>query len=389
VPQSDPFFRTDRIPLPAAGASLGTQAERSDRYEVHVVETTRTAVERIAAEVAGRTVAIVTDTTVRARHADALAVELRRAGIGVRIAAVPPGERSKQLDCAYRLLDWLAESDLRRRDVVLAVGGGVVCDTAGWVASAYMRGVPYVNVPTTLMAQVDAAIGGKVGVDHGRAKNLVGAFHQPAAVISCLAYLQTLDLRQCRNGLAEVVKKGVIASPALFEFVEREHPAVLARRPDRLATLVRASTAVKCTLVERDPYERDLCRPLNFGHTVGHAVETVTRYRSVLHGEAVSFGMAVAVRIARRRGMLDAGLADRIIGLLAAIGLPVSRDELSAPVRDAELVTALDKVRQIRDGSLRFVLPTALGAVHVRDDVGPDEVCAALDAPVGRRAVGA
>jgi 3-dehydroquinate synthase len=380
---------TDRIALPDPHRPLSASATRVDSYRIHIAGTADAAAELLVAEVGGRDVAMVTDGTVRARHADALAESLRRAGIRVRVAAVPPGERSKQLDTACRLLDWLADSDLRRRDVLLAVGGGVVCDTAGWVASAYMRGVPYINVPTTLMAQVDAAVGGKVGVDHGRGKNLVGAFYQPAAVVSCLAYLQTLDPRQCRNGLAEVVKKGVIASPELFAFVEAEYPALLARRPDPLAVLVRAATAVKCALVERDPYEQDLCRPLNFGHTVGHAVETVTGYRPVLHGEAVAFGMAVAVRIATARGLLARRVADRILSLLTAIGLPVSRHELSAPVSETRLLAALEKVRQVRDGRLRFVLPVDLGEVCIADDVGPDEVCAALAAPADDRAVGA
>ena len=389
MPFPDHLPRSDPIPLPDPSHPLRATAARSDSYQVHIVETAAGAAELVVAEVNGRDVALVTDTTVRVCHADALAGVLRRAGIRVRLAALPPGEGSKQLDTAYRLLDWLVEGDLRRRDVLLAVGGGVVCDTAGWVASAYMRGMPYVNVPTTLMAQVDASIGGKVGVDHGRAKNLVGAFYQPVAVVCCLAYLHTLDLRQCRNGLAEVVKKGVIASPELFGFVEAEYPAVLSRRPDRLAALVRSAAAVKCALVERDPYERELGRPLNFGHTIGHAVETVTGYGPVLHGEAVSLGMAVAVRIALARGLLSTLLADRIVGLLAAIGLPVSRDELGAPVREADLLAAMEKVRQIRDGRLRFVLPMDLGQVCLLDDVGPDEVCAALDAPADDRAVGA
>jgi 3-dehydroquinate synthase len=372
----------DRFPLSVGARPLVASATRADRYRVHVVDVIPAAVDLVAAEVAGRRVALVTDTTVRRLHGDGLAAHLRQRGIDVRVAAIPPGEQSKRLDTAYRLIDWLASGDLRRRDLLLAVGGGVVCDTAGWVASAYMRGLPYLNVPTTLMAQTDAAIGGKVGVDHGEAKNLVGAFYQPVAVVSCLAYLSTLDARQRRNGLAEVVKKGVIASPELFEFVASQYRAVLDLQPDSLETLVRAASAVKCALVDRDPYERDLCRPLNFGHTVGHAVETATGYRPVLHGEAVSFGMAVAVRIARARGLLAPAVADRIVGLLAAIGLPVKRSQLAVPVSEDVLVDALDKVRQIRDGRLRFVLPVDLGAVLICDDVSAAEVCSALDAPV-------
>src|SRR5215467_5541664 len=225
---------------------------------------------------------------------------------------------------ACQLLDWLAQTDTRRRDILLAVGGGVVIDTAGWVASAYMRGLSYINVPTTLLAQVDAAIGGKVAVNHDMAKNLIGAFYAPLAVVSCTDWLSTLGSRQVRSGLAEVIKLAVISSPQLFAFIEQHRESLLDLDASCLRSLVRAASAIKCSLVERDPYEIDLRRTLNFGHSVGHAVETVTGYGPVLHGEAVAYGMVVAIRIARARGVLAPSVAARIVAILRSVGLPVA-----------------------------------------------------------------
>ena len=366
------------LPMSTADAPVQASATRSASYTVKVVDSATQVAFALAHEVRGRRAFLVTDETVLGLHAQALAEALRRGGLKTRLMAFPPGERSKQLGTACQLLDWLAGSDMRRRDVLVPVGGGVVCDTAGWAASVYMRGVPYVNVPTTLMAQVDAAIGGKVGVDHGRAKNLIGAFYQPQAVMTCLGYLDTLDAREMRNGLAEVVKKASIASPALFGYLEQRWRDVLAQDRATLGELVRTASSIKIRLIADDPYENDLRRPLNFGHTVGHALETVTGYQAVPHGEAVSVGMAVAVRIAARRGILHEAVATRITALLRRLGLPVAVDELAAPVCADSLVAALAKIRHIRDGFLRFVLPTDLGEVQICDDVTDDEVKAAL-----------
>jgi 3-dehydroquinate synthase len=362
----------------AVDAPVRASATCSHSYRVEILDSAARTAAALARELHGRRAFLITDETVLELHARALAEALRDHGVEVRLHSFPTGERSKQLGTASQLLDWLARSDMHRRDILVPVGGGVVCDTAGWVASVYMRGVPYVNVPTTLMAQVDAAIGGKVGVDHRQAKNLIGAFYQPQAVLTCLDYLQTVSSREIRNGLAEVVKKAVIASPVLFRFLEQRWREVLSKERAALRELVRAASSIKIRLVEVDPYEDDLRRPLNFGHTVGHALETVTGYCGVLHGEAVSVGMAVAVRIAVGRGLLPEPVADRITGLQHSLGLPTTVDGLAVPVCADELVAALVKIRQIRDGSLRFVLPTGIGEVAICDDVTDDEVAAAL-----------
>jgi 3-dehydroquinate synthase len=279
---------------------------------------------------------------------------------------------------ACHLLDWLAQSDIQRRDIIVAVGGGAIIDTAGWVASIYMRGISYLNVPTTLLAQVDAAIGGKVAVNHDTAKNLIGSFYAPDAVVSCTDWLSTLDSRQFRSGLAEAIKMAVISSSQLLAFIEQHLESLAALDPSCLQSLVHAASVIKCVLVERDPYEVDLRRTLNFGHTVGHAVETVTGYGPVLHGEAVAYGMAVAVRMAHARGVLARSVASRIVAILRSVGLPVALGDLPAVPEEEHLIQALEKVRQVRDGSLRFVLPTGIGSALIVDDVGNDEIRSAL-----------
>ena len=259
----------DDQPLPAPGAVITTSLTRERSYSVHVLPGEPAALDTLAAEIGGRPVRLVTDRTVGSLHGERIQAGLASRGVPVRSRQISAGEQSKSLPTACGLLDWLAQTDTGRRDVLLAVGGGVVIDTAGWVASAYMRGIPYINLPTTLLAQVDAAIGGKVAVDHQIAKNLIGSFYEPQAVVSCVAYLGTLDTRQIRAGLAEVIKKAVIASPQLFAFIERRLGDVLRLDQACLRSLVHAASAIKCVLVARDPYETELRRTLNFGHTVG------------------------------------------------------------------------------------------------------------------------
>ncbi|HEX6520286.1 MAG TPA: 3-dehydroquinate synthase [Streptosporangiaceae bacterium] len=375
---NEQFLIRDDQPLPPAGEVVTTSSRRERSYSIHVTVDEDGALQTLTEAIGGRQVSVVTDHIVDNLHAARITAALTSRGVAVRSMAIPAGEQSKSLQMACRLLDWLARSDAGRRDVLLAIGGGVVIDTAGWVASAYMRGIPYINVPTTLLAQVDAAIGGKVAVDHWIAKNLIGSFYEPEAVVSCVGYLATLDARQVRAGLAEVIKKAIIASPPLFSFIERHLGPLLALDPASLRSLVHAASSIKCVLVARDPYENDLRRTLNFGHTVGHAVETATGHGPVLHGEAVACGMAVATRIALGRGLLGGPTASRIFGLLGAAGLPLSLRELALEPSADDVIGALAKIRQVRAGSLRFVLPTGLGSALIADDVTESEICAAL-----------
>jgi 3-dehydroquinate synthase len=373
------FVVKDAIALPAPGATVRAHAERRDAYAVHVTADMATAYERLAELVAGRSVAILTDETVEALYGSTLLRHLRAAGAEPILHAVPPGEASKSLERACALWDWLAGSDLERRDVLVAFGGGVIADLGGWVASAYMRGLPYVNVPTTLLAQVDGALGGKVAVNHPTAKNLLGAFHQPEGVVANVGFLRSTSPRHLRAGLAEAIKKSVIASPDYWDFIDLSADAILRRDPLALERLVGAAAAIKTELIERDPYEADLRRPLNFGHTVGHPVETVTGYGTILHGEAVAFGMVVETRISAARGWAAPELAEALEALLRRCGLPVHASELYGRVDGRALIAAMEKVRQIRDGSLRYVLPVELGETVIADDVAEAELVAALE----------
>jgi 3-dehydroquinate synthase len=368
----------DNQPLFPPTDTITTSSFRSRVYSIDVIPNEQASLRTLHAIIEGRAAMMLTDHTVAALHGQRIKSWLSDHGTRLDMIAIPPGEESKSLEMACHIMNELASSQLSRRDVLIAVGGGVVIDTAGWVASSYMRGIPYINVPTTLLAQVDAAIGGKVAVDHATAKNLIGAFYEPQAVVSCVRYLSTLDPRHVRAGLAEAIKAAVIASPELFDYIELHLPAILALDPECLQRLVHSASALKCRLVERDPYEAELGRALNFGHAIAHAIETATGYSPVLHGEAVSVGIVVDVAIAVRRGLLSRETGGRIMDALARASLPVALDDLQCVPPADQVIAHLAKVRQIRDGSLRFVLPTDLGSVLIADDVTEDEVRAAL-----------
>jgi 3-dehydroquinate synthase len=235
-----------------------------------------------------------------------------------------------------------------------------------------------VTLPTTLIGQVDAGIGGKLAVNHSVAKNLIGGFWQPRAVISDVTFLRTIGVRQLRAGLAESIKKAIIASPAYWELIDDTAEAILAGDPEALEALVHGAGVIKAELIERDPYEDDSRRTLGFGHAIAHPVETVTAYSAVLHGEAVAFGMAVEAQLAAARGLLSADRLDQILGLIRRVGLPTTVLELGTELDCARLVQAIERIRLIRGGAHRFVLPIDLGETVIADDVEPDELLAAL-----------
>lgn len=372
------FVVCDAIALPDATRAVHSHTRRADTYPIHVTRSVPDLLTRLRELLAGAKVALITDRTVMALHGRALVDGLHDAGIEVQASVLPPGEASKSLEQAVGLWNWLARSSIARRDVVVNLGGGVINDTGGWVASAFMRGVPYVNLPTTLLAQVDGALGGKVAVNHPLAKNLLGAFYQPSGVISNVDYLQTIEDRHLRAGLAESIKKAVIASPDYWTFIEDNLDAILGRDVEALERLVRCAGVIKTALIERDPYEDDLRRPLNFGHTIGHPLETVSGYGPLLHGEAVAFGMVVESRIAANRGLLDAATLERIITLLRRTGLPTTAADLPDVIRPRAVIGAMEKVRLIRAGSLRYVLPMRFGETLIADDVTEAEATRAL-----------
>ena len=308
--------------------------------------------------------AIVTHPEIDHLYGDALRRSLAEAGIPCCTVGVPPGERSKSFAQARRLHGLLLEAGLDRGSAVLALGGGVIGDLAGFVAATFMRGIDYVQLPTTLLAQVDASVGGKVAVNHPRGKNLVGCFYQPRIVIADLDTLSSLPRRHLRNGLAEVVKTAIIADEALFDYLERWGEQVARLEPLSVSHVVRRCCQIKANVVAADEREAGLRAILNFGHTFGHALEAARGYR-MLHGQAVSVGMAAAARLSVRMGLLRQEEADRIERLLHVIGLPVRmrRSDAGALLR----YMAADK--KARAGRLRFVLAKGLGGAVVRDDV--------------------
>ena len=289
---------------------------------------------------------------------------------------IPDGERHKRVSTVGRIYDALVRAGADRATTIVAVGGGVVGDTAGFAAATFLRGVPVVQVPTTLLAQVDSAIGGKVGVNHPLGKNLIGAFHQPLAVAIDPDLLATLPRREFRAGLYEVVKYGMIASRPLFDRLTSELPAVFKRDPALLAAVIGESCRIKASVVSADERETGPRRALNFGHTLGHALEALTQYKRFRHGEAVAYGMLAACELAVARGALDPPAREALRDLIARMGpLPAVAD-LSA----ADAVEAAGRDKKIVGGKLHFVLPTAIGTTMTVTDVTTDELLRAAEA---------
>jgi 3-dehydroquinate synthase len=316
----------------------------------------------------------VADTNTR-RHGESVSASLADAGFRTELHVIPPGEGQKCLATAGTLYDALAATRADRKTLVVAVGGGVVGDLAGFVAATYNRGLQLFMVPTTLLAMVDSSVGGKVGINIAAGKNLVGAFHQPAGVWIDTATLATLAEREYRSGLAEVVKYGVILDADFFAWLEANTGPVLEREPAALRHLITRCCRLKADVVEKDERETTGLRAaLNYGHTFAHAFEAVSGYGTWPHGEAVAMGMACAARLAHARGLIGGEVVERQSRLLAAFGLPVAPPHLPA---DA-LMAAMSADKKAEAGRLRFVLPVRLGEVRLFADVGEAEVRAVL-----------
>jgi 3-dehydroquinate synthase len=348
--------------------------ERS--YEIHVTHEALHGTGPFARRRArGATALVVTDEQVTT-HADKVLAALRLADFRTECAVVPPGETQKSLTAAGLLYDRLAELPADRQTLVVAVGGGVIGDLAGFVAATFVRGLPLLMVPTTLLAMVDSSVGGKVGINHPRGKNLIGAFHQPIGVWIDTATLQTLPEREYRSGLAEVVKYGVILDAEFFAFLEQHAEAIRARQPDLVRQVVARCCRLKADVVEKDERELTGLRAvLNYGHTFAHAFETVAGYGNWLHGEAVAAGMICASRLAERQGLIPAEISERQIRLLLRFGLPVRPDNW--PV--AQLLAVMRSDKKAVAGKLRLVLPRRLGEVALFDQVAEADVCQVLE----------
>ncbi len=302
-----------------------------------------------------------------ARHGRAVESALQNAAFRTGLATVPPGEVSKSQAELSRLYDALYELAADRTTVVVAVGGGVVGDLAGFAAATYNRGIPLLMVPTTLLAMVDSSVGGKTGINHPKGKNLIGAFHQPAGVWIDTAYLDTLPEREFRSGLAEVVKYGVILDAEFFAYLELHYPGIATRVPETLMHIISQSCRLKADVVEKDEREETGLRAvLNYGHTFAHAFETIGGYGAWLHGEAVAAGMMCAARLAEKLGLIDGELRNRQFKLLDAFGLPTAP---KAGWETDALIAVMQRDKKASAGRMRFILPTRIGEVKLYGDV--------------------
>jgi len=311
----------------------------------------------------GRTVAVFSDPDVWRLYGRTVESSLERYTI-TRVE-LPPGESAKSLPWAQHCWSACLDAGLDRGSTIVAFGGGAIGDLAGFVAATYMRGIPFVQVPTTLLAQVDASIGGKVAIDHPKAKNLIGAFHQPRLVLIDPAVLLTLPDPEYRSGLAEVVKHGISLDADYFRSLEECREAIQAKALPALEEVIVGSCRLKAKIVEADEEEEGLRALLNYGHTVGHALEAVTDYRGWLHGEAVSIGMTAAAKIANRLGLANLETVERQLRLLQALGLPISFAEPDPQL----IVEAIGRDKKAREGVVPFVLVPKIGEARLVYDV--------------------
>jgi len=307
---------------------------------------------------------VITNPVVQRLYGNTLEQNLTNEGFTVTILQVPDGEEQKSLEVAGRLYNQLTGSLAERTTPILALGGGVIGDLAGFVAATYLRGVPLVQIPTTLLAQVDSSIGGKVAVDHGQLKNRIGAFYQPRLVIADIATLKTLDAKILVDGLAEVIKYGVIQDRGLLTYIEDNLDKIKSRDDGALEEIVFRSAKIKAEIVEKDEKDSGLRAILNYGHTVGHAVESASEFK-VGHGTAVAIGMLAAAKIANRMGMLDKNELLGLNRLIQRAGLPTKMPDLKVE----EVVQAITHDKKILRGKVRFILPKSLGSVFITDEV--------------------
>ncbi|MFM2082270.1 MAG: hypothetical protein RL380_961 [Verrucomicrobiota bacterium] len=325
----------------------------------------------------GQRCAIITDTNVGKRYAKAVFNSLARAGFAPCLIVVPAGETAKSLTTVQHCYDLLAEHRLERKSFIIALGGGVVGDLAGFVAATYLRGIPFVQVPTTLLAQVDSSVGGKTGVNLKAGKNLVGAFHQPRLVLCDLDVLKTLPDREFRAGLAEVIKYGIIYDAPFFARLERDLPRLLKRQLATLAAVIARCCEIKADVVSQDETESGLRASLNFGHTIGHGLEAISNYGEYLHGEAIAIGQVAAARLSVRETDLPERDGQRITQLFQRAGLPTSVKLTGAQRKQLFAAMKLDK--KVSRGEITFVLARKLGKVVWAQRVTDGAVHRALD----------
>ena len=307
---------------------------------------------------------IITNPIVKGLHGDALKQDLISEGFRVTILQVPDGEEQKSLDAAGRLYGELTDLYAERMTPILALGGGVIGDLAGFVAATYLRGVPLIQIPTTLLAQVDSSIGGKVAVNHGQLKNKIGAFYQPMLVISDIGTLRTLPTKVLIDGLAEVIKSAVIGDKDFFAFLEKNLNKLKSLDDEVSEEVVFQSARIKAEIVEKDEKDLGLRSILNYGHTVGHAIESTSDFK-VQHGEAVAIGMLIAARISNKLGILDKNELIRLKSVIKRAGLPTQMPNLEV----VKIIQAIEHDKKVLRGKIRFILPESIGSAFITDEV--------------------
>ncbi|KAF1029791.1 MAG: 3-dehydroquinate synthase [Burkholderia plantarii] len=346
-------------------------------YPIHIGDGLISRTELFAPHIRGSAVTIVTNTTVDPLYGDTLRAALAPLGKQVNTVVLPDGESHKHWETLNLIFDGLLGARADRKTTLIALGGGVVGDMTGFAAACYMRGVPFIQVPTTLLSQVDSSVGGKTGINHPLGKNMIGAFYQPQAVIADIGTLRTLPERELAAGLAEVIKTGVIADAAFFDWIETNLDALNRREPAALAEAVKRSCEIKASVVAADEREGGVRATLNFGHTFGHAIEAGLGYGEWLHGEAVGCGMVMAADLSVRVGRLDDASRTRLNRVIAAAHLPVRAPDLGAD----RYVDLMQVDKKAEAGEIKFIVLDRIGASSIT--TAPDEaVLATLEASI-------
>lgn len=348
-------------------------------YPITIGQSLLSDAELVARHAAGKRVAVVTNTTVGPLYLDKLCDVLKKAGKQVTTVVLPDGEEEKNWSNLMRVYDVLLSEKCDRKTTLFALGGGVIGDLTGFAAATYMRGVPFIQIPTTLLAQVDSSVGGKTGINHPLGKNMIGAFYQPQAVIADTTTLNTLPARELSAGLAEVIKHGAIIDAQFFDWIEANIAKLVARDPAALAYAIQRSCEIKADVVRQDEREGGLRAILNFGHTFGHAIEAGLGYGEWLHGEAVGCGMVMAADLSHRLGFIDAAAKERVIALVKAAGLPTVAPDLGS----ARWVELMQVDKKNEGGQIKFILLKPLGSPVIMP-VPQDALQATLEACVAK-----
>jgi len=345
--------------MPIVKVNLGDRS-----YDIEIGADLAQAGARLAGLGLGKKMALVTNPTVKKLYGQRVVDSMKAAGFLVMSIEVPDGEQYKNLDWANSIYTALLVNSFDRKSPLVALGGGVIGDLTGFAAATFMRGIPFVQVPTTLLAMVDSSVGGKTGVNHAMGKNMIGAFYQPKKVLMDLSVLKTLPKEEFLSGMAEVIKYGVIWDETFFDYLEMNRTKILALDSEALSHIITRSCEIKADVVSKDEREGGIRAILNFGHTVGHAIETAENY-TMRHGEAVAIGMVYAARLAQKTGICDAAVPDRVEALIRAYGLPTDLSRLSRKPAVTELMDTMQVDKKAEGGKVKFVLPKKIGEVAV------------------------